>query len=188
MIAGLDARHEDLPEAVAAHAHGVAPAVPVVEIADHADAPRIGREHGERDARDALVHERMRAELLVELQVRAFAQQIEVELRQDRRKAIGVLDLDDAFAEADAQPIGPRRPRGPANNPAVVNSLQRLFGAIVADRGDLSRIGEEDAHDRNAVLDMRPEIAEWVGVAAFDHRGRFRGKRRHAAVSAPHRI
>ena len=36
----------------------------------------------------------MRAELVVEPQMRAFAQQIEVEIAQDRRKAIGVLQLD----------------------------------------------------------------------------------------------
>ena len=89
LVAGARARHEDFPEAVAAHPHGVAAAVPVVEVADDADAPRVRREHREGDAGDALEHHRVRAELVVELEVRAFAQQIEVELRQDRRKRCG---------------------------------------------------------------------------------------------------
>ena len=56
LVAGARAGNEDFPEAVAAHAHGVAPAVPEIEIADHADAPRVRREHREGDAVDAVEH------------------------------------------------------------------------------------------------------------------------------------
>ena len=47
----------------------------------------------------------MGAELVVELEVRALAEQIKIEVGQDRRKAIGVLQLDLAVAEARAQPV-----------------------------------------------------------------------------------
>ena len=110
-VSGRDRRHEDFPEAVAAHAHGVAAAVPKIEIADDADALRIGRKHSERDARDAIEHERMRAELVIELEMRALAQQIQIEIGQDRRKPIGVFHFDHAIAETHAQPIA-RRPSG----------------------------------------------------------------------------
>ena len=53
-VAGARAGNEDFPVAVAAHAHGVAAAVPEIEIADHADAPRVRREHHEGDAVDAV--------------------------------------------------------------------------------------------------------------------------------------
>ena len=77
-------------------------AVPEIEVADHADAPGVGREHHERDAIDAFERHRMRAELVVEAQMGAFAEQIKIEIGQDRRKAIGVFEIDDVVAEARA--------------------------------------------------------------------------------------
>ena len=53
-VAGARARHEDFPIAVAAHAHGMAAAVPDIEVADHTDALRIRRPHHEADAGDAV--------------------------------------------------------------------------------------------------------------------------------------
>ena len=104
-VAGARAGHENFPIAVAAHPHGVAPAVPEIEVADHADAPRVRREHHEGDAVDAVMPHRMRAELVVKLEMGAFAEQMKVEVGQDRRKAIGVLQLDLVVAEARPQPI-----------------------------------------------------------------------------------
>ena len=52
--------NEDLPDAGgAAIAHGVTAAVPVIEIADHADALRVRGPDGEVDAAKALVCSRM---------------------------------------------------------------------------------------------------------------------------------
>ena len=104
-VAGARRRDEDFPVAVAAHPHGVAAAVPEIEVADHADAPRVRREHHEGDAVDALMPHRMRAELVVELQMRAFAEQMQVHVGQDRREAVGVFHLDLVVAEARSQPI-----------------------------------------------------------------------------------
>ena len=51
----------------------MAPAVPVVEVADDADAAGVRRPDREVDAVDALVVDRVRAELVEEAQVGAFA-------------------------------------------------------------------------------------------------------------------
>ena len=65
----------------------------------------VGREQDEADALDALAGHRMRAELVIEALMRAFAEQIEIEVAQDRRKAVRVLELDGVVAEARAQPV-----------------------------------------------------------------------------------
>ena len=104
-VAGARAGHEDLPIAIAAHAHGVAPSVPEIEVADDADALRIRRPHHESHALDAVQHQGMGAELVVEAQVIAFAEEIQVEIGQNRREAVGVFQLDLVVAEAGTQPV-----------------------------------------------------------------------------------
>src|SRR6516165_2003736 len=44
--------------------------------------------------------------------------------------------------------------------------LRRL--AVLADRLDVGRLGEERAHDRPVALPMEAEVTERIGVAAFD--------------------
>ncbi|MFK4686340.1 hypothetical protein ABIF39_008097 [Bradyrhizobium diazoefficiens] len=102
VIAPLGVRDEQFPIAAAAHPHRMAPRIPEIEIADDRHAPRIRRQHHEADAVDAVERHRVRAELVIEALMGAFAEQIEVEIGQDRRKAVGVLELDDAVAEFGA--------------------------------------------------------------------------------------
>ena len=101
-----DAGDEDFPVTVAAHAHGVRTVVPVVEVADHADALRIRCEHHKSYAAHAFHRHRMRTELVVQILVAAFAEQIKVEIAQHRRKAVGVVQLHDVVAVIGAQAIG----------------------------------------------------------------------------------
>ena len=62
-LAGGKAWDEELPgPGVAAQAHGVAAAVPTVEIADHRDAARIRRPDGEAHAGYAIARQGPRAE------------------------------------------------------------------------------------------------------------------------------
>ena len=126
-VAGRGAGHEDFPVAVAAHAHGVAAAVPEIEIADDADAPRVRCPDHEGDAADAVHLHRMRAELVVERQMIAFAEQIEIEIGEHRRKAIGVLQLDLAVAEARAQPIVLRIVERSREQAGRIDALQFAF-------------------------------------------------------------
>jgi hypothetical protein len=48
----------------------------MVEVADHADAARVRREHHEGDTLDAFQRHRMSAELVVQFEVIALAEQM----------------------------------------------------------------------------------------------------------------
>src|SRR4051794_23758873 len=108
VIAVLRMRNEQFPIAGAAHPHGMAPPVPEVEVADHGDAPSIRRQHDEADAVDAFEPHRMRAELVIEALVGALAKQIKIEISQDRREAVGVLELDEFVTEFGAELVALR--------------------------------------------------------------------------------
>src|SRR5712675_1711471 len=93
-MAGAQPGHEDLPEpAGMTLAHRHAAAVPGVEIADQADPPRIWRPDREGDALDAVMHDRVRAELLVAGEMVAFDEQMDIELAEHRRKPVDVVEL-----------------------------------------------------------------------------------------------
>ena len=175
-VAGMRARHEDFPVAVAAHPHGVAAAVPMVEVADHADAPRVRREHHEGHALDILVPGRMRAELVVELEMRAFAEQMQVHVGQDRRKAVGVLHLDFVVAEPRPQTIMriARRHR-PGEQSGVMDAWQIADVAFAVQHLHLGCLGQEHPHHRLAVLVVPAEIVERVVVMTLDDRARGLG-------------
>ena len=103
--------------------------------------------------------------------MRAFAQQIEIEVAKDRRKAVGVFELDLGLAEPGAQPIAPRAVRQRAGEQAGImdarSSLSRPRSSTTAtSRG----VGQEDAHHLAAVLGVQAEIVEGIGVTAFDDR------------------
>ena len=153
MIAGLGVRHEQLPIADAAHPHRMAPCIPEIEITDHADPPRIGREHDEGHAGNAVQRHRMRAKLVVDSLMGAFAQQIQIEIAQDRRKAVGIVELDHGLAEAGAQLVAPGAVRKRAGKQSgVMNARQRRRFAMFADRLDVRRLGQERAHHRLVAL------------------------------------
>src|SRR3954469_10882775 len=79
-LAGAQSGHENLPEAAAEDlAHRHAPAVPAVELADHADPPSIGSPDREGDALHPFVPDCMCAELLIAGEVIALDQQMNVE-------------------------------------------------------------------------------------------------------------
>ena len=125
------AGHKDFPEAVAAHAHGMAAAVPIVEIADDADAFRIRRKHREGDARDALVHD-ADARRACRRDCRCVPSPSRWRSRSDSTggKRYGSSNSTNASPKAHAQPIGAARclGAGPTNNPA---SWMRLSGYSV---------------------------------------------------------
>ena len=110
-LAAVDPRDEQLPHAAFdAFAHGMAPAVPAVEGADHGHPLRVRRPHQERDAGDAVQLHRVRAEPFVQPEVIAFGDEIGVQLAEDRREAIGIVDFDGVAAtDLEAQAIGERR-------------------------------------------------------------------------------
>ena len=89
--------------------------------------------------------------------MRAFAEQMQIEIGQDRRKAVGVLELDLAVAEARAQPIV-RVARGdrPGEQAGVVDARQFADVPGVVDHLDLGGVGQKHAHHRRVVLECRP--------------------------------
>lgn len=94
--ARLDARDEELPDAVPVEAaHRVLHAVPAVEAADDADGPGVRRPDREGDApvrlRDAPVLPVVCAEDVPEALVAALAEEVEVEVAHGREEAVGVV-------------------------------------------------------------------------------------------------
>ena len=102
-----DAGHEQLPDpGAAASLQRVLAAVPEVERADHADALGVGRPDREPRAGQAVEFGRMRAELVVDRVVIAFAEQVQVEVGELRREVVRVVLVDlDAARVAHVQPV-----------------------------------------------------------------------------------
>ncbi len=169
VIAGARAGDEQLPIAVAAHPHRMPPRVPEIEVADHADALRIRREHDEGHAVDAVERARMRAELVIEPLVGAFTEQIEIEVGEHRREPIGVLELDDIVAEFGAQLIALRAVRHRAGKQPGIMDARELGGcAMLVDGLDITGFGQEGAYHRLAALVVQAEIVEGIGMASLD--------------------
>src|SRR5260370_22948869 len=74
-------------------AHRHAAAVPGVEIADQADPLRVGRPDRKGNALDAIVHDDMRAELLVAGEMVAFDEQVDIEIAEHRRGTGDVVEF-----------------------------------------------------------------------------------------------
>ena len=86
------AGHEQFPRAGGdVFTHGVPAGVPGVEIADHADAVRIGCPDGEIDPLDPIDRAELGPQLAVAVPVSPFGQQVEIEFGKQRRKRIGIV-------------------------------------------------------------------------------------------------
>src|SRR5205823_13486675 len=72
--------------------HRVYPAIPAVEIADHADALRIRRPDREVNAVDATDVAQMRPEMFVELQMISLREQMQIDFAHDKSVAVGIAD------------------------------------------------------------------------------------------------
>src|SRR5437899_7320458 len=106
-VTGTQAGHKKLPEP-ADISHRRPAAVPGIEIADHADATCIRRPHSERHTLDTLMDERMRAEPLIARQVVALHEEVDVELAENRRKTVDVVEFVLDAAARYPQPIAER--------------------------------------------------------------------------------
>ena len=89
---------EPLPDTRgSARTQRVALAVPAVEVADHPHPERIRRPDGEVRPVDALRRQRMRSELLVEPEVTALVEQVQIVVRQQREAGAGGRDAISAL-------------------------------------------------------------------------------------------
>ena len=130
-VAHACAGNEQFPISVASHAHRVPAPVPEIEIADDGDSSCIGRKHDESGSLHAVHRHRMSAELVIQPLMSAFAEQIEIEIAENRRKAIGVLEFDrvGAIARTKTVALAPRSAGRPGkvrrHEFASVQSLRR---------------------------------------------------------------
>ena len=163
----------------------MAAAVPVVEAADHRDALRVRCPDGEARAGDAVHGHDMRAHLGREIVVAAVGEEIEIELADQRREGIGILELADPAAAGGAQQIG----LVGAGQHAAPQALrvdphhggERQGGGP---RDDLHRVGfrQERAHHRAAVERVRAQQRERVAMARSQQRRDRCGMRRGAGL------
>src|ERR1700687_253934 len=124
----------------------------------------------------------MRAELVVNPLMGAFAEEIQIEVAKNRRKAVGIVEVDHGIAEAGAQlvALGAVRKRA-GKQSGVMNARQRRRFAMFADRLDVRCLRKERAHHGFVALFMKAEIMKWIGVAALDDRVGLRGQLAHEA-------
>ena len=66
----------------------------------------------------------------------------------------------------------------------IVDALQIAFVTLLVDDRHPFRIGKENTDYGCAVLDVRAEIAERIGMATLNDRVGFRRERRHGAASS----
>ena len=175
---------EDLPDPRrAAVAHRVPAAVPVIEVADHADSLRIRGPDGEVDAAKPSMRPDVGTQPLVIAIVRPFAQQVQVEIGQHRPERVGIDKLPRMpLVVLDPQPIrerawpagedGRRKNHRGGSAPSATRSpgSPRVRSTTQADL----RLGQERADDpglRSAALGgqlMNAQDRERVPVVAMD--------------------
>ncbi len=101
-----DARAEQLPHSgTAEHSHRPGPRVPEVRVADDADAERVRCPDAEGRSNDAVVLDHPRSERTPELQMRALADQVQIELAESRREGVRILLLPLPLVVAEPDPV-----------------------------------------------------------------------------------
>jgi len=168
-----------------AAAHQVAPAVPLVEAADHRDAARARRPDDKAGAAGAFVDLRVRAHPFVGAVVRALGQQVEVGVADQRRKAVGVVDHHRLERTAlgvgptDAQPVGegiaPPRHRTGEQRAALLACQRAQPPAQRVEQIDLGRTGQQRAHHQRGAGVMHAEHRERIAVVGAHQRVQRRG-------------
>src|SRR5207249_2888292 len=100
------------------------------------------------------------------------------EVGQHRREAIGIFEVDDGRAETYTKAVACGRVCERSGEQAGGMDQRELgLAASVIDGANLRRVREERAYHRRAALDMGPEIAKRIGVAALDDSERLRTER-----------
>src|SRR5512141_1672066 len=73
----------------------MAPVVPSVEVADDAYMAGVRSPYREADAGDVLVLDKVGSQFLVKTKVVSLAEEMEIEVGENRREPVGILDRDD---------------------------------------------------------------------------------------------
>src|ERR1700730_11205684 len=189
-MTGPQPGHEEFPKtACLSVSHRHPPAIPGTEVADHADAARIGRPQGEGHALDPLVNEQMGAELLVACEMIPLGKQMNVELAKNRGETVNIVEFASYAAARDAQSIAERLPsighcgdeEAIAMNP---NTLGDNLPRSRLNTRHLLRRGQHCPHAEPAVEPVHAEKCERIVVADLDDGLDLRVRRlRHARPS-----
>ena len=93
-LAFAEIGNEDLPDSGgSAVPHGMPAAVPVIEVAGHADTLGVGRPDGEVNSAEAFMGSQVGPQPLVVAEMRALAQKVKVEIGEHRLESIGIDEL-----------------------------------------------------------------------------------------------
>ncbi len=138
-------------------AHDVAAAVPPIEVADDAAALRVRRPDREAHAGDTVDLAGVRAQLLVEPPVAPLGEQVDVDLAQERREAVGIVD--DAAVDVESVGVAPAQ--------AVDLALEEPGIVGAGERGERLARGRQHADVEGAGL----EGAQALRVDAQDREG-----------------
>jgi hypothetical protein len=147
--------------------HGVAASIPAIEIADDADRARIRRPDRECHApglRNAL---HMGAESMPSLQVVAFGEKMDVEVAENRRKRIGIVEIVRLVAPIHSQAVCGRALAGdPADKDAAVLHIGKLGDGMAGAVDDLDGAGArlEGAQNQALLIPVQAKKAEGIGV------------------------
>ncbi len=121
--------------------------------------------------------------------MRTLTEQEEIEIGEDGRETIRILQLHQILAVAGAQAIMRcGRGQGAGEQARIVDALELRDMPRFVDRRDLGGVRQERAHHRLAVFDMPAEIVERIGMPALDHGIGFVGERAHATFSCSPRM
>lgn len=130
----------------------------------------------------------MRAQHRVALVMPPLRKKMDVEIAEQRRKRIDVVELDGAIRGIDAQAVAEARRigDGAGEQPRFVNARQFAYHApaLAFDHEDAARLRQQGADADPAASLMHAEIGEGIAVPSLDDRARRGAKHWHARVPA----
>src|ERR1043165_4474510 len=107
----------------------------------------------------------MRPKLICQARLRSFSEKHEVEIAQQRQKAVGVFHFDEVRSVASLQSISSACVRHRTGKKAAgMQTRERENMTGLSDDRNVACLGKEDANDRNATLGMWAQILEWIVV------------------------
>src|SRR5208337_692359 len=147
---------EDLPQSrSAARPHRMAAAVPMVEVADDAESLGIRSPHRKTDAPNTRMLDHARAELLIEPEVGAFTEEMQIKICKDGRIAVGILNFAGLLPAAVRSGQGDGQAVKKEIGLIVDDGLEETvmmhtvhgIQLVTADDGDPQSLGLERAND-----------------------------------------
>jgi hypothetical protein len=164
-------RNEDLPDAaLAPQAHGMAAAVPEIEVTRQSDLARVGRPHRKRHAGHAGYRAGVRTQLFPWTQVPPFVEQPHIGVAEPRAEPVGVFDHPLALRRVDPQqvPVGMLKQHVSREQAPVIDRLQLDQWFAGFPRQDRDAVAARDVHTQPEMPAlgalMRAEAAERIGA------------------------